>query len=127
VRALVRSECRLREHATYQVKRCAMQTVTLSRHDWQRTECLVSAGVDGVVEGDRSAPRARISSQCPSSMIMISRASSHQKSRSKPPKSSAVAPGGDEGDADRHRDQQHHPRLPGPGFADRALRNGRPP
>ena len=38
-----------------------------------------------------AAPSARISSQCPSSMMVTSAASSHQKSRSNPPMDSVVA------------------------------------
>ena len=54
-------------------------------------------------------PRAFISCQWPSSMIVTSAASSHQKSRSNQP-----SDGGhrrDVGDGDRHGDQQHHPGL----------------
>ena len=58
-------------------------------------------------------PIAFISCQWPSSMIVTSAASSHQKSRSNQPEAGRHR--GDERDRDGHRDQQHHPGLRGRG------------
>ena len=61
-------------------------------------------------------PIAFISCQWPSSMIVTSAASSHQNSRS----SSVEARRHRRpvGDGDGHRDQEHHPRLPGTNLGD---------
>ena len=71
-------------------------------------------------------PIAFISCQWPSSMIAISAASSHQKSRSKAPNS--VASAGYEGDRDREPDQAASSRAAGRGpRATAPVRKGHPP
>ncbi len=74
----------------------------------------------------RAWPIARISSQWPSSMITTRSASSHQKSRSRPPRPSEVAALATNATVIASAIEQHHARLPGPDLGRRAGQE-RPP